>query len=130
MFKNVGGTSHEYLRTLYCCRRHCIAIKTLYSSEMVYGCYQSRGDTETMRTRHNVTLCVHYPILLQFMYVYYLYILTHETLPRVVSKRYVSWDNLGKGDAELEHCQGSAVQETLRETGVYCVTSNGKILSE
>jgi len=86
---NMSGISRECLRTLYCCRRHHIGIKTLYSSEMVYGCYQSRGDTETMHKRHNVTLYVHYPILLQFMYVYYLYILTPEMLPRVVSKRYV-----------------------------------------
>ena len=63
----ISRTSHEYLRILYCCQRHYIAIKTLSSSEMVSGCYLSWGDTETKRTRHNVTLHVHYPILLQFM---------------------------------------------------------------
>lgn len=127
---NMSGISHEYLRTFYCYRRRHIAIKTLYSSEMVSGCYQSRGDTETMRMRHNVTLYIHYPILLQFMYVYYFYILTPEMLPRLVSQRYVSSENFGKDDAELGHCQGSAVQERLKKTDVFCVTSNGKILSE
>jgi len=83
-----------------------------------------------MRMRHNVTLYVHYPILLQFMYVYYLYILTPEILPRLVSKRYVSSDSFGKEAAEMGHCQGSAVQERLKETDVYCVTPDGKILSE
>jgi hypothetical protein len=51
-------------------------------------------------------------------------------LPRVVSKRYVSWDNFGKGVAELGHWWGSAVQETLRKTGVYCITLNSEVLSE
>lgn len=83
-----------------------------------------------MRMRHNVTLYVHYPILLQFLYVYYLYILTPEMLPHVVSKMYVSSGNFGKEAAELGDCQGSTVQERLRKTDIYCVPSNGKILSE
>ena len=47
-----------------------------------------------------------------------------------MSKRYVSSDNFGKGAAELGHCQGSVVHERLKKTGVYCVTSNGKTLSD
>jgi hypothetical protein len=39
-------------------RRNWISLEELCSTEIVSGCYDSRGGTNIMRTRHNVTVHV------------------------------------------------------------------------
>jgi len=55
----ISGTWHDGQGKFYFCRRCEIAIKAPFSSEMVSGCYDSRGGTNITRTRHNVILHVH-----------------------------------------------------------------------
>ena len=61
---NISDSLQEDLSTFYCCRPHKFDIKSLYSSEMKSGSYDSRADSKTTRTRKKCYVIHKFPLLL------------------------------------------------------------------
>jgi len=59
----ISGTLHEDLFPFYCYRRHWIAIRGLFSSEVVSGCWDSQEGINITRTRRTVVFWVYLKLI-------------------------------------------------------------------